>query len=46
MFERFINLFKGHAQGQKSMQVMPVGQGRTITVDANGVYSAVYKAAE
>ena len=36
MFERFINLFKGHAQGQKTMQVMPVGQGRTITVDANG----------
>lgn len=36
MLDRFINLFKGHAQGQGSKQVMPVGRGITITVDAKG----------
>lgn len=36
MLDRFIDLFKGHAQGQGSKQVMPVGRGITITVDAKG----------
>ena len=36
MLDRFLNLFKGHAQGHGSMQVMPVGHGITITVDAKG----------
>lgn len=36
MLDRFLNLFKGHAQGQGSMQVMPVGRGITVTVDAKG----------
>lgn len=36
MLDRFLNLFKGHAQGQGSKQVMPVGRGITITVDAKG----------
>ena len=36
MLDRFLNLFKGHAQGHGSMQVMPVGRGITITVDAKG----------
>ena len=36
MLDRFIDLFKGHAQGQGSKQVMPVGRGITMTVDAKG----------
>lgn len=36
MLDRFLNLFKSHAQGQGSMQVMPVGRGITVTVDAKG----------